>query len=255
MGNISGISGSGYSHSISQIASGTKLGSAADGASELAIVEKENAQINGLNMGRRNAEDGRSLLQVADGAMSSIADNLTRIRELAIEASNTAILSDDDRQMIQDEVAQLKQGISDIANHTEFNKKKLLDGSYADGYIATGADGSGLTLDIGSATLQALGIEDFDVTGDFSIQTIDKALSMVSSNRSTIGAQSNSLAYAVSYNSEAVINLNAAASRLKDTDIAETATEMSKKKLLQTYQLLMQKKQQEQERQKFTQFF
>lgn len=93
------------------------------------------------------------------------------------------------------------------------------------------------------------------MTGDFSIQTIDKALSMVSSNRSTIGAQSNSLAYAVSYNSEAVINLNAAASRLKDTDIAETATEMSKKKLLQTYQLLMQKKQQEQERQKFTQFF
>ena len=92
MGNISGISGSGYSHSLSQIASGTKLGSAADGASELAIVEKENAQINGLSMGQRNAEDGRSLLQVADGAMSSIADNLTRIRELAIEASNTAIL-------------------------------------------------------------------------------------------------------------------------------------------------------------------
>ena len=150
---------------------------------------------------------------------------------------------------------QLKQGISDIANNTEFNKKKLLDGSYSDGFIATGANGSGVTLDIGNATLQALGIEDFDVTGDFSVQTIDKALGMVSSDRSTIGAQSNSLEYSVSYNSEAAINLNAAASRLKDTDLAETATEMSKKKLLQTYQLLMQKKQQDQERQKFSLFF
>lgn len=255
MGNISSVAGNGYYNSVSQIASGTKLGSAADGAAELAIAEKETAQVNGLNMGQRNAEDGKSLLKTADGAMGNIADSLTRIWELAVQASNTAILSDEDRRMIQDEVDQLKQGISDIANNTEFNKKKLLDGSYSDGFIATGANGSGVTLDIGNATLQALGIEDFDVTGDFSVQTIDKALGMVSSDRSTIGAQSNSLEYSVSYNSEAAINLNAAASRLKDTDLAETATEMSKKKLLQTYQLLMQKKQQDQERQKFSLFF
>ncbi len=220
MGNISSVAGNGYYNSVSQIASGTKLGSAADGAAELAIAEKETAQVNGLNMGQRNAEDGKSLLKTADGAMGNIADSLTRIRELAVQASNTAILSDEDRRMIQDEVDQLKQGISDIANNTEFNKKKLLDGSYSDGFIATGANGSGVTLDIGNATLQALGIEDFDVTGDFSVQTIDKALGMVSSDRSTIGAQSNSLEYSVSYNSEAAINLNAAASRLKDTDLA-----------------------------------
>ena len=126
MGNISSVAGNGYYHAISQIASGTKLRSAADGAAELAIATKQDAQINGLNMGRRNAEDGNSLLKVADGAMGNIADNLTRIRELAVQASNTAILSDDDRRMIQDEVDQLKQGISDIANNTEFNKKKLL---------------------------------------------------------------------------------------------------------------------------------
>ena len=135
MSSISNVSGSSY---YSQIASGVKLQSAADGASELAIAEKENAQINGLNMGQRNAEDGRSLLNVADGAMGGIADNLQRIRELAVQASNTAILSDEDRQMIQDEVEQLKQGISDIANNTEFNKKNLLDGSYQDGFIAPG---------------------------------------------------------------------------------------------------------------------
>ncbi len=252
MSNISGIAGSDH---YRQIASGTRLERAADGAAELAIAEKENAQIRGLSMGKRNAEDGKSLLNTADGAMNGIADNLSRIRELAVQASNTAILSKDDQRMIQDEIDQLKQGISDIANNTEFNKKKLLDGSYSDGFIASGANGSGLTLDIGSATLQALGIEDFDVTGDFSVDTIDKALSMVSSNRSMIGAQSNAIDHTISFNSEAIINLNAAASRLEDTDIAEAATELDKEKLLQTYRLLMQKKQQEQEQQKFSLFF
>lgn len=252
MSSISNISGNSY---YSQIASGVKLQSAADGASELAIAEKENAQINGLNMGQRNAEDGKSLLNVADGAMGGIADNLQRIRELAVQASNTAILSDEDRQMIQDEVEQLKQGISDIANNTEFNKKKLLDGSYGDGYIASGPNGSGMTLDIGDSTLKALGIEDFDVTGDFSIQTIDDALSKVSSNRSVIGAQSNALDYTISYNSQASINLTSAVSKLEDADIAKVASELNKQKLLQSYQLMMQKKQQEQERQRFSIFY
>lgn len=252
MSSISNVSGSSY---YSQIASGVKLQSAADGASELAIAEKENAQINGLNMGQRNAEDGRSLLNVADGAMGGIADNLQRIRELAVQASNTAILSDEDRQMIQDEVEQLKQGISDIANNTEFNKKNLLDGSYKDGYIASGSNGSGMTLNIGDSTLKALGIEDFDVTGDFSIQTIDDALSKVSSNRSVIGAQSNALDYTISYNSQASINLTSAVSRLEDADIATVASELNKQKQLQSYQLIMQKKQQEQERQRFSIFY
>lgn len=255
MSSISGAAGNSYQNTVSHIASGIKLQHAADGASELAIAEKENAQINGLRMGQRNAEDGKSLLNVADGAMSGIADNLVRIRELAVQASNTAILSKEDRSMIQDEIDQLKQGISDIANNTEFNKKKLLDGSYSDGYIMSGPNGSGLTLDIGDSTLKALGIEDFDVTGNFSIQTIDKALGMVSSNRSTVGAQSNSLDYTISYNSQAIINLNSAASRLQDTDIAEAASEMDKQNLLQTYQLIMQKKQEEQERQRFGLFF
>lgn len=252
MSSISNVSGSSY---YSQIASGVKLQSAADGASELAIAEKENAQINGLNMGQRNAEDGRSLLNVADGAMGGIADNLQRIRELAVQASNTAILSDEDRQMIQDEVEQLKQGISDIANNTEFNKKNLLDGSYQDGFIASGPNGSGMMLNIGDSTLKALGVEDFDVTGDFSIQTIDDALSKVSSNRSVIGAQSNALDYTISYNSQASINLTSAVSRLEDADIAKVASELNKQKLLQSYQLIMQKKQQEQERQRFSIFY
>lgn len=257
MSSISGISGSNYySSPESQISSGKKLQSAADGAAELAIVEKENAQINGLDMGQRNAEDGKSLLNVADGAMSGIADSLQRIRELAVQASNTAILTDDDRQMIQDEVEQLKQGISDIANNTEYNKKNLLDGSYKDGFIQSGPnEGQGRTLDIGSATLQALGIENFDVTKDFSVETIDNALSQVSSNRSQIGAQSNALDFNIAYNSNASLNLTSAKSRMEDADIAKVASELSKQKVLQSYQITMQKKQMEQQQKKLSIFF
>lgn len=252
MSYVSGLSGKDY---YSQIASGTKLQKAADGAAEMAIANKENTQVRGLDMGQRNAEDARSLLNVADGAMSGIADNLQRIRELASQASNTAVLTDDDRKLIQKEVDHLKQGISDIANNTEFNKKKLLDGSYSDGFVASGPNGTGMTMDIGSATLEALGIADFDVTGDFSVKTIDDALGMVSSNRSTIGAQSNALDYTISYNSVAAINMTSAASQLQDTDIAETASKLQQEKLLQTYQLMMQKKEQEQERQRYAAFF
>ena len=255
MSGISGLAGGGYDRIYSQIASGTKLQSAADGAAEMAIVTKENAQVNGLNMGERNAQDGKSLLNVADGAMDNLADQLQRIRELAVQASNTAVLTDDDRQMIQDEIDQLKQGISDIANNTQFNNKKLLDGSYKDGYIASGPNGTGMMLDIGDATLQALGIADFDVTGDFSVGTIDDALSKVSSNRSTIGAQSNSLDYTIAYNSNASINLTSAKSRLEDADLAKLVSEKDKQNILQSYRIIMQKKAQEQERQRFAMFF
>lgn len=252
MSNVTGIAGGNY---YSQIASGAKLQSAADGASELAIVQKETAQINGYRVGERNAEDGKSVLNIADGALGSITDSLQRMRDLAVQASNSAILSDSDRQAIQFEVDQLKQGISDIANNTEFNTKKLLDGSNTNMHIASGADGSGQSLNIGDATLKALGIENFDVTKDFSIKTIDDALKKVSANRSSIGAQSNSLDYTIGYNIHTAFNLTAATSRMQDTDIEKAVSERDKQNILQTYRFIMQKKQQEEERNKLSVFY
>jgi flagellin len=236
----------------SQLAGGTKLQGAADGAAELAIVQGEKAQIAGYDAGTRNAEAGKSVLDISDSALGVITDNLQRIRELAAKASNSALLSNSDRQAIQDEVEQLKQGISDIAQNTEFNTKKLLDGSNTDMYIASGADGSGTSIHTGNATLQALGIEDFDVTKDFSLKTIDDALEKVSSNRSSIGAQSNSMDYAIGYNTQTAYNLTAATSRMEDTDYEKAATERDKEQILQTYRFIMQGKQQEAERQKLS---
>lgn len=253
MSSISGL-GSGSSYS-SQIASGTRIQSAADGASEMAIIQKETAQVNGYNMGTRNAKDGQSVLNVADAGLSGIADSLQRIRELAVQASNTAVLSDGDRQAIQYEVDQLKQGISDIANNTEFNTKKLLDGTNSDMHIASGANGEGMDIDTGNATLQALGIQDFDVTGNFDIQTIDDALNHVSSLRSNVGAQSNSLDYTIGYNTQTSYNLTQTVSRMQDTDIEKTVSEQNKKNILNTYRFIMQKKQMEEERKKLSMFY
>ena len=258
MSEISSVSG-GAGYYTAAIASGSRIMSAADDAAGLAIAEKENSQINGLNQGQRNAEDVKSLLNVADGATDKIADQLSRIRTLAVQAQNTAVLTDDDRRKIQDEVDQLKQGISDVANNTEFNKKKLLDGSY-EGYAQTGAnEGQGENVDIGTATLEALGIKDFDVTSNDpaknSVSIIDNALEQVNSTRGQIGAQYNAMDYTSQYAAIGAENLTSAASRIEDADIAEMASKLSKENLLQTYQLMMQKKQEEEESKKFGALF
>lgn len=243
--------GNGY---YGQIASGKAIRSAADGAAESAMIEKQTALVNGYDMGERNAQDAKNLLNVADGAMDGVAEQLERMRELAIQASNTAVLGDDDRRLIQDEVDQIKKSISDIANNTEFNKKKLLDGSYQNQHVASNEDGSGQNLNIGAATLEALGIADFDVTGDFDVQTIDNALSKVASTRSEIGAQSNALDYTMNYNSIASLNLTKSKSDLEDADVAEAVSEMKKQQTLQDYQLMLQKKKMEQEHKKLNIF-
>lgn len=249
--SISAIGGSG---AYGQIASGKAIQSAADGAAEKTIIEGQTSQINGYDVGERNAQDGQNLLKVADGALDGVSEQLERMRELAVQASNTAVLSDGDRRMIQGEIDQIKENISSIANNTEFNTKKLLDGSFTGQHIASAPDGGGQTLDIGSATLDALGIRDFDVTGNFDIGVIDNALSKVSSTRSGIGAQSNALDYTIQYNSIASLNLTESRSKMEDADIAEVASELKKQKTLQDYQLMVQKKKMETERQKLNVF-
>ena len=256
--SISATSG-GTGYYTAAIASGKQIMSAADDAAGLAIAEKENSQVKGLQQGEKNAKDVISMLNTADGATDKIADSLSRMRTLAVQAQNTAVLTDDDRRKIQDEVDQLKQGIADTARNTEFNKKTLLDGSY-EGYAQTGAnEGQGEKVDIGSATLEALGIKDFDVTSNDpsknSVDIIDNALSSTADTRGRIGAQTNAMEYSAQYNAISSENLTAAQSRIEDADIAEMASKMSKESLLQTYQTMMQKKQQEEEAKKFGALF
>ena len=204
-------------------------------ASQIAIIQQQKGQISGYGAGARNAQDGKSVLNTADAAMGSINDYLLGIRDLSVKASNSALLSDDEKKAIQQQIDQYKQGIADIANNTEFN-------------------GSGMDIDTGNATLEALGIKDFDTTGRFSIKTIDDALKKISEDRSNIGAQSDALDYTIGYNTQTSYNLTAAMSRKEDTDVEKVVSDRDKQKILQTYRIFAQRRQQEQERQKVIMF-
>lgn len=230
-----------------RFASGKKVQNAADGAAELSIIQKEDAQVRGYKAGENNIASAKDMLNVAEGAMAGITDYLQRIRELGVQASNTAVLSDRDRANIQMEVEQLKQGISDIANQTTFNTKELLNGTYDKFQIATDANGNSMTVETADATLRMLGIADFDVTKDFNLQDIDDAIAMVSTGRSSMGAQSNALDYAYDYSTNVRLNTTAGKSRLEDLDFPEAISEQKKKQTLQEYALFMQKKRQDEE--------
>lgn len=246
MSGISPVSSTSYGD-YGKIASGKKVSSAADGAAELSIIQKEESQIRGHDAGTNNIGSAQDMLKVSDAALSGITDYLQRMRELAVQASNTAVVSDAERASIQQEVDQLKKGISDIASNTMFNTKPLLDGTNTEFNIATNASGSNMQVTMGDATLGALGIADFDVTGNFDIGALDDALEQISSQRSSGGAQSNALEYAYNYNTNTSLNTTAAKSRLEDLDIPEAISEQKKKETLQEYALFMQKKRQEEE--------
>ena len=128
-----------------QMASGKKINSAADNAAGLAIVQKLLEQSNGIDMGTRNAATSQDMLRVAEGGMSGITDSLQRMEELSVQAANTAIYGYEDRSAIQQEIDQLKESISGMAQ-TQFNGKNLLDGSMGASHVASGADGSGMDI-------------------------------------------------------------------------------------------------------------
>ncbi len=146
------------STAMQRLSSGLRINSAKDDAAGLAIADRFTAQIKGLNQAARNANDAISLTQTAEGAMTSVTDNLQRIRELAVQSAN-ASNSTTDRAALQTEAAQLKSEIDRVANQSHFNGIKLLDGSFTSGVFQVGAN-AGETITVSglqNSTLAALG--------------------------------------------------------------------------------------------------
>ena len=223
----------------SQLSSGKRVNRAADDAAGLAIGQKLKRQENGLSVGAQNVKDGMGALNVADGALDGITDYLQRMRELGLRSMN-GLYSDSDREMFQTEIDQLKEGIQSMAKGTTLNEQKLLDGSMADLDLATNPDGSGLSIQMQDATLEKLGIADFDVTsGNFDLSAIDKALDMVASARSDMGAATNRLEHTYNYNMNASEQLTGARSRIEDLDMPMAISEKKKQDLLTQYKNLM----------------
>ncbi len=252
MSDISSVSTN--SNIYGQIASGSKLNSAADGAAELSILEEEKTTSTGLEVGADNMASGIDLSNIEDGALASIQDYLQRMRQLALQASND-LYSDTDKAAIQAEIDELKQGISDVASQTTYNTLNLLDGSNGTLQMATDSNGNSTSVSGYDTTLEALGISDFDVTGEFDISKIDSALEAVTSTRSAIGAKTNALEYGINYNTSAQLASESSQSNLEDLDIAEAVSEKKKQEVLNMYQLMMQKRKQDDEQSQYTRLF
>ena len=234
-------------HSIySHLASGKRINTAADDASGLAIAQKLKREETGLNVGAENAQAGVGVMNVADGALGGVMDYLQRIRELALRSMN-GLTTGSDKQIYQNEINQLKEGIQSLAKDTSLNEQKLLDGSMADMDLATNPNGGGMSIKMANSTLAALGIEDFDVTGDFDLEAIDNAMNIVSSQRGYLGASTNRLEHTYNYNTNASLQQMRSRSSLEDLDIGKAVSEKQKQDLLSRYRIMAQKKKQEQE--------
>lgn len=243
---VSSITQNGIYRSYSHIASGKRINSAADDAAGLAIAQKMQKEENGLRVGTQNAQEGIGALNVADGALGGVMDYLQRMRDLAVRSMG-GLASSSDKAYYQQEINQLKEGIQSMSKTTSLNEQKLLDGSMADMHLATNPDGSGMKIGMANSTLEALGIADFDVTKNFSLDDIDDAIEKVSGMRSSLGASTNRLEHTINNNGVAHFNQVSARSRIEDLDMPKAISEQKKENLLSDYRNMMLKKQMSQD--------
>ena len=222
--------------SLEKLSSGLRINRAGDDAAGLAISEKMRAQIRGLEMATKNAQDGISLIQTAEGALTETHAILQRMRELAVQAANDTN-TDDDRTALQNEIIELIAEIDRIASDTEFNTQTLLDGTFTDKIFHIGAnDGQNITVDINSMAASALGVDGVDISdqagADSAIATIDSAIKTVSEERAKLGAIQNRLEHTINNLGASAENLTAAESRIRDTDMAKEMMNFTKNSIL-----------------------
>jgi flagellin len=216
---------------MEKLSSGYRVNRAADDAAGLAISEKMRAQIAGLAQAQRNAQDGVSLVQTAEGALNEVHSMLTRIRELKVQYDN-GTLSDKDKEAITNEVTALTEEITAIGTETKFNGKALLNGG-DDFEFVVGANGEKITAtaitlsdDVAAIDLDTVDLSDAD-------NAIDAAINAVSDTRSQLGAVQNRLEHRLNNLATYQENLVASESRIRDVDMASEMVNFSKLQILQ----------------------
>ncbi len=234
------------SKSMEKLSSGMRINRAGDDASGLAVSEKMRTQVNGLRQAERNAEDGMSMIQTTEGYLGEVSEIIQRVRTLAIQSSN-GIYTPEDRQMIQVEVSQLIDEVDRIASQAEFNTMKLLQGDFARGsrtasmWFHIGANmHQREQIFIATMTASALKMKDNGVPVSLStaalanevIGTMDEALYQINKQRANLGAYYNRLEHASKGLMNAYENIQAAESRIRDTDMAEEMTAFTKNQVL-----------------------
>ena len=223
--------------STEKLSSGYKINRAGDDAAGLSISEKMRSQIRGLNKAASNAQDGISLIQVAEGALNETHSILQRMNELATQAANDTNVTAD-RNAIQSEMDQLTSEIDRIQSTTQFNTKNLLDGNFTSKNLQVGAlSGQVIKISISSMAASSIGINDLKVSDNNSagsaMSKIQLAITSVSDQRSTLGAIQNRLEHTINNLNTTSENTSAAESRIRDTDMASEMVEYSKNNILQ----------------------
>lgn len=227
------------SKSLEKLSSGLRINRAGDDAAGLAISEKMRGQIRGLNMAMKNAQDGISLIQTAEGALTESHAILQRMRELAVQAANDTNDDAVDRAALQAEVDALIEELDRIATTTEFNGKALLNGDFSSNALKLhiGANmGQNMELTIQSMQSADLGVNSLSIAtqaaADAAIATIDTAIATVSTERANLGAVQNRLEHTIKNLGVAAENLQAAESRIRDVDMALEMMNFTKQNIL-----------------------
>jgi flagellin len=227
--------------SMAQLASGNRITKSADDAAGLAISENLKSQIRSYTQANRNANDGISLIQTAEGGLGEISNILTRLRELGIQASSDTVAGKE-RGMIDNEVQQLKAEAQRIAVTTKFGTQSLIDGKGSTFDFQVGINNNKMEdrisydASLADATASSLGIDGFDFKNKEGAQEalsqLDTAQSRVNGFRATLGALQNRLQSTSDNTSVMFENLSAANSRIRDTDVAQASSEMTRNNIL-----------------------
>jgi flagellin len=232
--------------SLQRLSSGLRINSAKDDAAGLAISQRFTAQIRGLEQANRNANDGISMLQTAEGAMDEIGNMLQRMRELAVQAANGSV-SNDDKKSLDNEFKQLQAEIVRITDTVEFNGVNLLGASaklnFQVGFKAGATNQIAIsTIDLASKAMTAGGLASVLGTGvlisnasaaSTAMGRLDTAINNISSKRADFGAKQNRLEATVRNNANVVENQSAARSRIMDTDFAKETANLTRTQILQ----------------------
>lgn len=226
---------------IGRLSSGLRINRAGDDAAGLGVSARLTSQIRGFTQAERNANDGVSMLQTAEGGMSEVGNILSRMRELAVQASNGGTLGTTERGYLDNEFQALSDEIDRISNVSEYNGQKLLDGSLA----TSGADlqvgifntaNDRINVKINDVRASTLGISTLDLTtaanSQAALASIDTAITTVSTARGSIGAAQNRLTSAVNNIGSQKENYSAANSRILDVDVAEESSALSRNQVL-----------------------
>ena len=238
-----GITNTNLARSTEKLSSGYRVNRAADDAAGLSISEKMRGQIRGLEQASTNAEDGQSLIQTAEGALSEIHSVLQRMRELTVQASNDTNVSAD-RKAIAKEVRALTSEINRIATQTQFNTMGLLSGGFKNKKLQVGANtNQTISIKISSMTAGKLGVSATVIAKVISsstgkeitklITTVNTAITKVSTQRSALGALQNRLDHTIANADNMAENLQSSESKIRDVDVADEMVSYSASSILQ----------------------